>query len=52
MRPLKELRRHINGIKGKDGNTKDLGPNPLEYVGVTRTMVLPQHFGKKPAETR
>jgi hypothetical protein len=26
---------HINGIKGKDGNTKDLGPNPLEYVGVT-----------------
>jgi hypothetical protein len=32
MRPLKELRRHING---KDGNPKDLGPNPLEYVGVT-----------------
>ena len=26
---------HINGIKGKDGNSKDLGPNPLEYVGVT-----------------
>jgi hypothetical protein len=26
---------HINGIKGKDGNTKDLGPNPLECVGVT-----------------
>lgn len=26
---------HINGIKGKDGNTKDLGLNPLEYVGVT-----------------
>lgn len=26
---------HINGIKGKDGNTKDLGPNPLSYVGVT-----------------
>jgi hypothetical protein len=26
---------HINGIKDKDGNTKDLGPNPLEYVGVT-----------------
>lgn len=26
---------HINGIKGKDGKTKDLGPNPLEYVGVT-----------------
>jgi hypothetical protein len=26
---------HINGIKGKDGQTKDLGPNPLEYVGVT-----------------
>jgi hypothetical protein len=26
---------HINGIKGKDGNTKDLGPDPLSYVGVT-----------------
>lgn len=26
---------HINGIKGKDGQTKDLGPNPLEYIGVT-----------------
>lgn len=26
---------HINGIKGKDGTTKNLGPNPLEYVGVT-----------------
>lgn len=26
---------HINGIKGKDGQTKNLGPNPLEYVGVT-----------------
>lgn len=26
---------HINGIKGKDGNTKNLGPDPLEYIGVT-----------------
>jgi hypothetical protein len=26
---------HINGIKARDGTTKDLGPNPLEYVGVT-----------------
>lgn len=26
---------HINGIKSKDGTTKALGPNPLEYVGVT-----------------
>jgi MTH538 TIR-like domain (DUF1863) len=26
---------HINGIKAKDGATKDCGPNPLEYVGVT-----------------
>lgn len=26
---------HINGIKSKDGNVKPLGPNPLEYVGVT-----------------
>ncbi|MDA1082745.1 MAG: hypothetical protein O2973_13970 [Gemmatimonadetes bacterium] len=26
---------HINGIKAKDGTTKNCGPNPLEYVGVT-----------------
>src|SRR5271157_1189668 len=26
---------HINGIKSKDGTVKDLGPNPLAYVGVT-----------------
>jgi MTH538 TIR-like domain (DUF1863) len=26
---------HINSIKGKDERTKPLGPNPLEYVGVT-----------------
>lgn len=26
---------HINGIKGKDGTTKDLGLNPLSFVGVT-----------------
>ena len=26
---------HINGIKSRSGTTKDLGPNPLEYVGVT-----------------
>jgi hypothetical protein len=26
---------HINGIKGKDQKTKNYGPNPLEYVGVT-----------------
>jgi hypothetical protein len=26
---------HINGIKSKNGNTETLGPNPLEYVGVT-----------------
>ena len=26
---------HINGIKAKDGTTKDLGPNPLSFVGVT-----------------
>ena len=26
---------HINGIKGKDGQTKDLGPNPFEVLGVT-----------------
>lgn len=26
---------HINTIKGKDGNVKAKGPNPLEYVGVT-----------------
>lgn len=26
---------HINGIKGKDQETKNYGPNPLEYVGVT-----------------
>jgi len=26
---------HINGIKGKDQRTKNYGPNPLEYVGVT-----------------
>jgi len=26
---------HINGIKSKDGYVKPLGPNPLEYVGVT-----------------
>jgi hypothetical protein len=26
---------HINSIKGKDQLTKNKGPNPLEYVGVT-----------------
>ena len=26
---------HINGIRGKDGQTKPLGINPLEHVGVT-----------------
>lgn len=26
---------HINSIKGKDGQTKDQGQNPLNYVGVT-----------------
>ncbi len=26
---------HINSIKGKDGQTKIKGANPLEYVGVT-----------------
>jgi hypothetical protein len=26
---------HINAITGKDKRTKPLGPNPLEYVGVT-----------------
>jgi hypothetical protein len=26
---------HINSIKGKDERTKPLGPNPLEYVGVS-----------------
>ena len=26
---------HINGIKGKDQKTKNYGPNPLEYVGIT-----------------
>jgi hypothetical protein len=25
---------HINSIKGKNGLTKPLGPNPLDYVGV------------------
>lgn len=25
---------HINGVKCKAGNTKDLGKNPLDYVGV------------------
>lgn len=25
---------HINGIKCKNGNTKDLGKNPLDYVGI------------------
>lgn len=25
---------HINGIKGKDGLTKDVGPNPFENLGV------------------
>lgn len=26
---------HINGIKSKDGTTKECGPSPLEHVGVT-----------------
>jgi hypothetical protein len=26
---------HINGIRGKDQQTKPIGPNPLEHVGVT-----------------
>jgi hypothetical protein len=26
---------HINSIKAKDGTVKQLGPNPLQYVGVT-----------------
>jgi hypothetical protein len=25
---------HINSIKGKDGNTKSVGPNPLNYCGL------------------
>ena len=28
-------RTFLNGIKGKDQKTKDLGQNPLKYVGVT-----------------
>ena len=46
---------HINGIKGKDGQTKDLGPNPLEYLGVTyskdgSTATLWEKIGSKWAE--
>jgi hypothetical protein len=26
---------HINGIAGKDGQTKNLGPDPFEHVGVS-----------------
>ncbi|MGU7778672.1 TIR domain-containing protein [Burkholderia sp. PU8-34] len=26
---------HINSIKSKEGKTKEKGPNPLEYIGVT-----------------
>lgn len=26
---------HINGIKGKDGKTKDNGPNPFEYLALS-----------------
>ncbi len=26
---------HINGIKGRDENTKNPGPNPMQHVGVT-----------------
>lgn len=42
---------HINGIKGKDQKIKVLGPNPLEYVGVTysqdgRTMTLWEKNGQ------
>ena len=29
---------HINGIKSKDGYVKALGPNPLDYVGVTYSV--------------
>ena len=41
---------HINGIKGKDQQTKDLGPNPFESVGVTysadgKTGTLWQYAG-------
>lgn len=25
----------INGIKGKDGHTKPLGPNPFDYLGIS-----------------
>ena len=46
---------HINGIKDKDGQTKDLGPNPLEYLGVTysedgSTATLWEKIGGKWAE--
>lgn len=42
---------HINAIKDKNQQTKTLGPNPLEYVGVTysqdgRTMTLWEKNGK------
>lgn len=42
---------HINAIKDKNQQTKALGPNPLEYVGVTysqdgRTMTLWEKNGK------
>lgn len=26
---------HINSIKGKDGNTKPLGPNPFDYLAIS-----------------
>jgi hypothetical protein len=39
MRSLKKGNRifavHINSILGKDSRSKTLGPNPLEYLGVT-----------------
>jgi hypothetical protein len=43
---------HINGIKSRDGNVKALGPNPLDYVGVTfsadgRTGTLWEHTGRE-----
>lgn len=39
---------HINSIKGKDGQTKGQGPNPLENVGVSfRKVEKQQCFGRK-----
>lgn len=42
----------INGVKGKDGQTKPLGPNPLDSVGVTysddgKTATIHEYQGGK-----